>query len=299
MPFHHIPLKNFVVALQVGILLLISILSAEGDAARVLALLPLPMRSHWVVMEPLLQELAARGHHVTAFSTFPQKRPLPNYTDVDFSHILPALTNAFSIDKIKNEIRPPWGTPIFFNKTHGQICKLIREPEFQNILKSKNQYDLVITEVFGNDCLTYFAYKLKLPLISFTTSMVMPWAAERMGLPDNPSYIPNYLVSFPPDMTLWQRTYNTVVLLYAKFWQLWVFGAQTRSLVEDALGEPLPPLHDVVANTSLMFINSYHVLDQSRPFPPNVVEVGGIHIRERQPLPQVKLLSNFYPLNKS
>lgn len=255
------------------------------DGARILALLPTTARSHWIVMEPFLQELAARGHELTVFTTFPQPRPLPNFTDVDFSYKLPTLVNAMSLDRIKETMPHPWANTIFINRVGKEMCTVIKEPVFQQVFK--NKYDLVITELFGTDCMTYVAYKLKTPFISITTTMSAPWAAERLGLPDNPSYIPNFFVSFSPDMSLWQRTYNTVVLVYAKFMYLCVFSAQTRSQVEEYFQEPLPPLQEVVANTSLVLVNSYHYLAQSRPFPPNVVEVGGIHIRKRQQLPQV------------
>lgn len=255
------------------------------DSASILALMPTTARSHWIVMEPFLQELAARGHQLTVFTTFPQERPLPNFTDVDFSYKLPTLVNAMSLNRIKETMPHPWGNTIFINKVGREMCTVMKEPAFQQVFT--NKYDLVITELFGTDCMTYVAYKLGIPFISMTTTMSAPWAADRLGLPDNPSYIPNFLVSFTPDMSLWQRTYNTAVLVYAKFMHLCVFSEQTRAQVVEYFQEPLPPLHEVVANTSLVLVNSFHCLAQSRPLPPNVVEVGGIHIRRRTPLPKV------------
>lgn len=267
--------------------MLVTLLVGSCDSARILTLVQSSARSHWIVVEPLLTELAARGHQVTVFTSFPQQKPLQNYTDVDLSHKRPTSLSAFSFDFIKDKMPNPWRTASFLYQAGERACAFLKEPEFQSLLKSEGQYDLVITELFGNDCFTYFAYKLKLPYISYTSSMSMPWAADRLGLPDNPSYIPNYLVNFSPRMNLYERAYNMVLLVYAKFLHQCVLSRQTRALVEEAFGESLPPLHQVVANTSLLLVNSYHVLSQSRPFPPNVVEIGGIHIKERKPLPEV------------
>ncbi|XP_046663503.1 UDP-glucosyltransferase 2-like [Homalodisca vitripennis] len=254
------------------------------DGARILAMVPFPTKSHWIVIEPLFQELASRGHQVTVFSSFPQKKPLPNYTDVDCSDTIPQNMNTFSIEMIKKAMPSPWGTTHFVNRLHEGSCKVLGEQRVKNVLNSKERFDLLITELFASDCFAYLAHKLQIPLISFTTSTAMPWGAERVGLPDNPSYIPNYLVHFTPEMTFWQRIYNTAVLIYAKYWHLHVYAKQTQTLVEQIFGEALPPLHEVVGNTSLVFVNSYHALAQSRPFPPNVIEIGGIHIKESRPL---------------
>ncbi|XP_046662641.1 UDP-glucosyltransferase 2-like [Homalodisca vitripennis] len=255
------------------------------DGARILGLAAFSMRSHWIVMEPLFQKLAAVGHNVTVFSSFPQKTPLPNYKDIDFSDRMKPIVDTFTFDMIKTTLPSPWVATFFFNSSHGSSCKLLDEPEYKDLLRAKDNYDIIITEVFGNDCFAYYAYKLGIPMISITTGMAVPWAAERVGLPDNPSYILNYLMKSGSQMNLWDRIYNTITLVYAKFWHLYVFNQQTRAIVERSFGEHLPPLNDVLANyTSMYFINSYHALLQSRPFPPNVVEIGGIHIKEKQPL---------------
>ncbi|XP_046661745.1 UDP-glucosyltransferase 2-like isoform X2 [Homalodisca vitripennis] len=254
------------------------------DGARILALVPFPSKSHWIVIEPLFQELAARGHQVTVFSSFPQKKPLPNYTDVDCSGSVPPGVSGFSIERIRQTMPSPWETIHFIREYNEESCKILGEPKLQNVLKSKERYDLLITELFASDCFTYVAYKLKIPLISYTTSTAMPWGADRVGYPDNPSYITNLFVGFSPEMTLWQRIYNTAVLVYTKFWHLCVYAKWTQNSVEKIFSEALPPLHEVVGNTSLVFVNSYHALAQSRPFPPGVIEIGGIHIKESQPL---------------
>jgi glucuronosyltransferase len=66
----------------VGVLLLV--IGVHGvKGARSLGLFPLPGPSHFAVSSALMKELANRGHEVIVYSPFPQKSPVPNYTNID------------------------------------------------------------------------------------------------------------------------------------------------------------------------------------------------------------------------
>jgi glucuronosyltransferase len=57
----------------------------EAHGAKILGVFPLPGKSHFIVSSALMKELANRGHQVTVLSPFPEKSPIPNYTDIDIS----------------------------------------------------------------------------------------------------------------------------------------------------------------------------------------------------------------------
>lgn len=46
----------------------------------------------------------------------------------------------------------------------------------------------------------------------------------------------------------------------------------------------LPYLGDLVKSTSLMFVNTHYSINGAKPLPPTVIEIGGTHIGEPQPL---------------
>jgi len=54
-------------------------------SANILAFLPTFARSHYGGFQPLLKELAVRGHNVTVLSHFALKNPPPNYHHIDVS----------------------------------------------------------------------------------------------------------------------------------------------------------------------------------------------------------------------
>lgn len=63
------------IILTVGILI-----SVNGCfTSNILAFLPTKARSHYGAFEPLLKELAVRGHNVTVLSPFVMKNPPPSY----------------------------------------------------------------------------------------------------------------------------------------------------------------------------------------------------------------------------
>jgi hypothetical protein len=64
-------------------MILVSCLYA-ADGANILGIFPMPAKSHMTVHSALMKELAHRGHNVTVFSPFPEKSPIPNFTDIEF-----------------------------------------------------------------------------------------------------------------------------------------------------------------------------------------------------------------------
>lgn len=269
-----------------GVLCLVS----AGHCSRILAILPIPVKSHYLVMEPLLQALAARGHQVTVYSSFPQKTPLPNLTDIDISHGRRLHVNNFNYSQMKfllgNAVKDMHHT---MRLTLNDCQEVLNKTRLKYFDYKKEKYDLLITEMFSADCYVHFANRLNVPLVSMVTSLPHPWISDKFGLPDDSAYIPNCLSDLPPDMSLLQRIKNTIILTYAKVMYNSVSNARSQQLAEDYFQERLPWVGDVANNSSLLLVNTYLSLSQSRPLPPNVISVGGIHIKDQQPLPKVQL----------
>ncbi|XP_046663501.1 UDP-glucosyltransferase 2-like [Homalodisca vitripennis] len=236
-------------------------------------------------MEPLLLELHQRGHHLTVVSSFPQKTPLENYTDIDFSSQFPPPTSTFTLETIRNKMPNYLKTVIFFIEYHiGLSEEVLKSQRVLDLVGEK--FDLVIGEIFGDDTLTYISHKMKVPYIGWVTSTPLPWIAFHSDIPDNPAYIPNFFVSLCSDMTLFQRIYNAVSLYYAKVMYHILSEIPSQKIAEKVFKEKLPSMRDINQKTSLILVNSHFSLSKSRPFPPNYVEVGGIHIKKPKSLPK-------------
>lgn len=68
-------------------LLLICLIN-YGHGANILGIYFHAGKSHHILGEMLLKELATRGHNVTMASPFPLNEPFPNYTDIHLTGIL-------------------------------------------------------------------------------------------------------------------------------------------------------------------------------------------------------------------
>lgn len=60
-------------------------------------------------------------------------------------------------------------------------------------------------------------------------------------------------------------------------------------------GPDLPPISQLEKRATLALVNSNPILDHLGPMPDNVIPIGGMHIKDPKPLPEVK----FYSRNKT
>lgn len=58
-----------------------------------------------------------------------------------------------------------------------------------------------------------------------------------------------------------------------------------NALIRQRFGPGLPSTEEMVRSTSLMLVNQHYSLSGPKPLPPNVIEVGGVHMRPAKPLP--------------
>lgn len=267
------------------------ILMENCNGAEILAIVSSNSKSHFIVMEPLFKELAARGHNVTVISSFPQTRPLANYNDIDISYANPSVTGNISFSSIIHIHKQPLLSMKVLLEFigHEAYCKHVMDiKEVRDLVNSSARFDLVITQLFADDCLTAFAYKFSAPLVSFVTTFPFPWATQRVSNPENPSYIPNYFVPYSDEMTFFERLINAWLLILSYVYKYYYMDVPSQEIQKKYFGDSIPPLEDIVRNTSIVFLNSHFTLSQVRPYVPNMIEVGGIHMKERQPLSEVR-----------
>lgn len=245
-----------------------------AEASRILAIETVAGKSHWYFMSSVLRSLTDAGHTVTVFTPFPEG-DRANYTEVDTSRDFPMKLDMDVVQAIRE-----FGNPFeFINAMAGLsrfYCEAVHNnPKLTEVLTSgaRNQYDLLIIEPLGLDCVSYLANALSLPVIYMIPSPMITFA-ERMftGHMANPAYVSNLLANHAVPGTFFQRLTNTALLTYntvrTQFEQL-------VSRYKDAKPYDLSP----TVNPSVIFQNSHYATEFSRPITPNVIYVGGIHLK--------------------
>ncbi|GMR30502.1 hypothetical protein PMAYCL1PPCAC_00697, partial [Pristionchus mayeri] len=92
-------------------------------------------------------------------------------------------------------------------------------------------------------------------------------------MPSAPSYVPSIMSPYGDRMSFFQRVVNTLTSL--AFGLMFVSNSRLAQSIFDEL-TPGVALHDIVANNSLMFLNSEPLLDYPRPTVHRVIDIGGI-----------------------
>lgn len=263
------------------------------DTSRILAVVPFGAKSHYAMLEPLLIELSKRGHNVTAITAFPQKKPVPNFTDIDISKHIVKFVSGINMQEFDHIPIDPFLNIVFLADIN--ITGVFDVHEVNALINSENvHFDLVINELFNNDVFLGFVNKFNAPSIAFSSSPLMSWANQRFGNPDNPSYIPDILSNLNRKMTFLQRTYNLFLSVFGKLAYDWYFNYVSEGIAKKHFGDDIPPLPEIAKNTSLIFVNTHRSLHGARPLVPAVIEVGGMHVRPPQKLSPVKLFHIIY-----
>jgi len=156
-----------------------------------------------------------------------------------------------------------------------ELNKIIEEKENSN-------FDVLIIETLGFDCELYLASKLNLPLIYLVSSPMITFE-ERVISGDipNPATISHLYADYAIPKTFVQRLSNTVFLGYSM-----MLLTVDKCIRKYTIERP----YNWVTNTvrpSLTFVNSHFISEASRPFPQNVVQVGGIHLKPPKSIPNV------------
>jgi glucuronosyltransferase len=248
-------------------------------------------KSHFDVFEPYLEQLAARGHQLTVISHFPPKNPIPSYKNID-------LRGTATVNKTVNIISymviPQMGqitSALLLSQWGTEACqKTLEHPNVQELIKSDEKFDLLITEMFNTDCFLAFAHKFKIPIIGFSSCVFMPWTPGRVGNPDNPAYIPTQFVFSSDKMTFSERFLNTFWYVFHHLHYPLLMDAPAHKLARQHFGESLPALSHLARNTSLIFVNNHFSLNRPRPLVPGIIEVAGIHMKPAKALPKVRSL---------
>jgi glucuronosyltransferase len=272
--------------------LAVSISFGDSEAARILGVFHYHGKSHFIMFEALLKGLAARGHQVYVVGHWPQKKPIPNYTDISVEGSVPTSLNNYTMDfaleraYITNILDFIWNINL-------DRCQIVLEhPKVQRLINGDEKFDLIITEIFGPDCFLGLSHRFNAPIISMISSVTLPWANDRIGNPNNPAYMPNYFLPYTHLMTFGQRIVNTVLTEVLKLGNYYFSELPMDRLSKQHFGPDVPPIAELKKKTSLILVNTHFSMYVSRPTVPALIEVAGLHIKEKGKLPEVS-----YPYN--
>ncbi|KAH8358918.1 hypothetical protein KR093_003240 [Drosophila rubida] len=277
-----------------SILSIIIILPSLLEGARILAIFPFPGPSQYINVLPYLKALAERGHEVTSVNAFPQKKPVNNFSDITVTEVFQSYDDLISS---MSEAKNSWHLNNFMNEFFISVTKAVlnnKEVQRQLLAPGKNHFDLIILETLRTDALYAFSAHFNAPIIGLSTFGTDWNIDELVGNASPLSYIPLVTTGLTDRMTYWERVYNFIETSIAWVnWKLKYHSVQIKLYEQffPHLANKVPLL-ELSKNFSLVLLNQHFSLSFPRPYVPNMVEVGGLHISHK-PAPLPKDIEDF------
>ncbi|XP_050437966.1 UDP-glucosyltransferase 2-like isoform X2 [Adelges cooleyi] len=245
---------------------------------RVLAVHTISGKSHWNFMNGYLHSLTDSGHNVTVFTWFPEGKR-QNYTEIVLKG--PMRTN-MDLVEFKERLRPPRNLISYVVHNNRQFCDITyANSKMGSIMAAGNtdQFDVIVTVSVASDCMSHLVHRLDLPVI-YLFSSPMPTYLESsfLGEESNPAYVSNFMLPFGHPKTFQERLLNFFTYKYSTF-LLWY--TETLAIKSN----PRPYDYVEAVKPSLVFVNSHFVVEPTRPVPPNIIEIGGIHLPKPKAIP--------------
>uniref|UniRef100_A0A2M4C5M8 Putative udp-glucuronosyltransferase n=1 Tax=Anopheles marajoara TaxID=58244 RepID=A0A2M4C5M8_9DIPT len=220
-------------SLTVSLLLLLIATERLADAAKILAIFPVPLKQHQLVYQPLIEELAYRGHDIVLVTTDPMDLQRSNGTqqqqqqqqhqhqladrieqiDLSFAYQLPVLEQ-LNVDGLdgRDMLRK------VFDVMRTISAEELQHPAMQKLIRAASsseggappsnkciRFDVVIVEWSGVTLMNAFAEHFRAPLIGIANGGAFINAHEALGNPNHPIGYPSIFMPFSEDLSLLQR----------------------------------------------------------------------------------------------
>jgi len=125
------------------------------------------------------------------------------------------------------------------------------------------------------------------PIVGFCPMITFPWMNEVMGMEKTASYMPTIFSNCTDHMSFFQRLSNTVKLTILEVTFNWIYTFILQEINKKYYEIQTESAIKTMANLSLIMTNDYHSIFLPFPKPPGIVDVGGIHVVDEKPVPQV------------
>ncbi|KAK8724709.1 hypothetical protein OTU49_011231, partial [Cherax quadricarinatus] len=246
---------------------------------KIMMLLPVSSQSHKNVFIPLARALADRGHQVTILANSSGTFEHPNITEI--THGIPQVEQA-NMFEYRNDWISSWS--IFAEILPTFASNFYKVPKVKKLYERRKEFDLFMVDHGFNEVVYPFLHEA--PFIMVTTPGIDYRQSAVLGNVFNPVYVNNHMSDFPRPFSLWHRFYNALYqILFALYWRNWTVVPQIQKEISAQFPE-LPPLLELERNMSLALMNTHFSIGIPLPLLPSQVEVGAMHCRPGNPLPQ-------------
>uniref|UniRef100_F6YJY3 UDP-glucuronosyltransferase n=1 Tax=Xenopus tropicalis TaxID=8364 RepID=F6YJY3_XENTR len=258
--------------------------------------------SHWLNLRLILEELAHKGHEVTALVHSANMLIDHNLPSALKAEVFPVAFTKETFLTLQRDFFNFWIYGVH-NMSYWELyehlkvavassLKLQRDT-CDGVLKNKElmyklqnqKFDIVVADPVA-PCGELIAESLGVPFVySFRFSMGN--SLERLcgQLPSPFSYVPGAMTAFSDKMSFGQRLANTVLYAFQDLIFSLVFQKNWDNYYSEILGRPAK-VCEIMGKAEIWLIRTYWDFEYPRPILPNFKFVGGLHCAPAKPLPE-------------
>nr|CAD7261547.1 unnamed protein product [Timema shepardi] len=260
------------------------LVARECQGASILGVFPFPVKSMVILFTSLMEELATRGHQVTVMSFFPRDEPLENYTDIVLPNSFTEKGAMYNFGARRHGTIQLYTASKVVNKISDTV---LAAPSVQRFIHSQDlHFDIVVVHDVAHMAFLGLAHKFNAPIIRIVNFAGYEWTFLEQGNPSVVSYNPHYLTGIEGEMSYWEKTENAYMILYELLLMDYFYIPVQEAIMRKYFGASVPSVSKLNSNTALILWCVDDVLSHHRPLLPNVIRVGGMHIKKPKKLPQ-------------
>ncbi|XP_050509643.1 UDP-glycosyltransferase UGT5-like isoform X2 [Diabrotica virgifera virgifera] len=244
--------------------------------------------SHQIWNYVLVEALLDKGHHVTLIG--------PKTIDV-IVHSNFTMYELEDLHKAVEEIMDPneiqqygiYGNlKLLYEYTDNTCFHISKSPTIQKLIQENRntRFDLIVIDMSLGGCLLPVIEKFNYPpSIAVCPFLLVPYLSELFGNSVHPAFVPHMYSKFTSKMSYFERIQN-YVYTYGEIY-LWsrIYKTRRTEIAKMAFGEDVAPIEKLERHLSLVLTNIIMGFNYARPLTPNIIPVGGLHIRPARKLP--------------
>ncbi|XP_035454641.2 UDP-glycosyltransferase UGT5 isoform X3 [Spodoptera frugiperda] len=269
------------------IVLCITLQTIFADAARILAVYPVPSISHQITFRPITLELIKRGHEVVVMTPDPmfKKGETPaNLTEIDV-HDLSYRTWQVFMESAKGKKEDLITQMRVASEMLIDLVDLqLQNKEVKEIIKGKQHFDLLLVEACVRPALA-FSQVYKVPLIQISSFGAIFENYAVIGAPTHPFLYPSSMNQRIYNLTIYEKLYE----LYNNYMIDRLFNGMAddeHKMLKKHFGPDIPHITELQNRIDMLFLNVNPIWEGIRPVPPSVIHLGGLPQKPHKELPQ-------------
>ncbi|CAG9827375.1 unnamed protein product [Diabrotica balteata] len=251
----------------------------------------IPSPSHQMWNYGLAEGLLKKGHNITMLAASPppgKNKSYKNYHPIDITGL---------VDKLASEV----DFTSFLEKTiFKQIMELfdysliscnyvLHSDALKTLLNYPKDYrfDLIIFDNYCGQCILPLIQRFHYPPAVELTAFILPqFISEKFGNDAAPSYIPYYIAEYGKETTFLQRLKTFYWIRAENLIRKYYYNNVVEGLTKEIFGEQMDSLDSLENHISLLLCNLMQGFSNPQPLTPNIIPVGGLHIKPAKPLPE-------------